>query len=120
MILPPEVAQLPERVYRPSRSFALACTVAGIWLDRNTADGYLYSNQVLRSVHNAWRHEPHDDSGGTDTWSDFHQILFRAERETANLVISDWLYPTVPTGPVGQELLFNFIQVEPYLIVDDK
>ena len=71
-------------------------------------------------VHNAWRHEPHDDFGGNDTWSNYHQILFRAESETAELIISDWLYPEVPTGPVGQELLFNFIQVEPYFMADGK
>jgi hypothetical protein len=43
------------------------------------------------------------------------QIIFRAKGPTATLSISDWQSETKPGGPVGQELMFNFIEVHPYL-----
>ena len=40
--------------------------------------------------------------------------LFRATQPTAKLTISDWSTPNDPGGPVGQELLYNFVEVQPY------
>ena len=40
----------------------------------------------------------------------FNRIVFRATSGTARLIISD------EAVPVGQELTFNFIEVEPYLM----
>lgn len=45
---------------------------------------------------------------------DFHRLVFRANGPTAKLTISDWSADGVPGGPVGQELMFNFIEVQPY------
>ena len=45
-------------------------------------------------------------------WDDAH--LFRAEEQTARLVISDWASDHSAGGPEGQELMFNYIQIEPY------
>jgi hypothetical protein len=42
-------------------------------------------------------------------------IVFRAKRATAMLTISDWADATTPGGPIGQELMFNFIELQPYL-----
>jgi hypothetical protein len=44
-----------------------------------------------------------------------HRRVFRANGPTARLTISDWVSADGPGGPVGQELVFNFIQVKPYL-----
>ena len=34
---------------------------------------------------------------------------------TAGLTVSDWKTDKSPGGPIGQELMFNFIQIQPYL-----
>jgi len=38
-----------------------------------------------------------------------------AKGPTARLTISDWADETTPAGPVGQETLINFIEIQPYL-----
>jgi len=43
-----------------------------------------------------------------------HWYLFRAVKDTAVLTVSDWLSPDEPGGPIGQEVMYNFIQIEPY------
>ena len=45
----------------------------------------------------------------------YHWILFRAEGRTAALSVSDWASAEKPSGRVGQELVFNFVQVHPCL-----
>jgi hypothetical protein len=44
----------------------------------------------------------------------YHFRVFRAIGRTAGLAISDWASPEAPGGPTGQELMFNFIEVQPY------
>ena len=44
----------------------------------------------------------------------FLRQVFRATSESARLTISDWTSPHDPGGPAGQELMVNFIEVEPY------
>ncbi|MCK4323097.1 MAG: hypothetical protein KAW89_01105, partial [Armatimonadetes bacterium] len=48
-------------------------------------------------------------------WIDYHLLVFRARSENATLTISDWASDTQPGGPLGQELIYNFIEVQPYL-----
>jgi hypothetical protein len=48
-------------------------------------------------------------------WINYQRLVFRAEKATAELTISDWAGETAPGGPVGQEIIFNFIEVRPYL-----
>jgi hypothetical protein len=48
-------------------------------------------------------------------WFNYHWRVFRARDKTARLIISDWLSSSDPGGPIGQELLFNFVEVQPYL-----
>jgi len=43
------------------------------------------------------------------------QLIFRATGPTATLKISDWQNDTAPGGPIGRELMFNNIDVHPYL-----
>ena len=53
------------------------------------------------------------DPGGDTLYMTYQRMVFRAESETAKLVISDW--QARPIGPIGQELAINFIQIQPYL-----
>ena len=48
----------------------------------------------------------------------YHYRLFRATEEKASIEISDWAAPHTPGGPIGQELLLNFIQVQPFFEAD--
>ena len=55
------------------------------------------------------------DSTEHRAWMNYHQRVFRAKGTEAKLLISDWAGDTDPGGPIGQELMYNFIEVEPYL-----
>ena len=48
-------------------------------------------------------------------WFNFFNYVFRAKGEGAMLTVSDWADGKGPGGPVGQELFFNFVEVQPYL-----
>jgi hypothetical protein len=52
----------------------------------------------------------------TDNWAwmNYHWRVFRATAKTAKLTISDWPDEQTPGGPIGQQLMMNFVQVEPY------
>lgn len=47
-------------------------------------------------------------------WMNLHCRVFRALGMTVTLTITDWSTPTTPGGPVGQELIYNHIEVQPY------
>ncbi|MEN6407497.1 MAG: hypothetical protein ABFC77_13630 [Thermoguttaceae bacterium] len=47
-------------------------------------------------------------------WLNYHWVLFKAEGDTAKLTVSDWADPQHSGGKSGQELVFNFFEVEPY------
>ena len=71
------------------------------------------------TIQSAWRHDAAQEFGNKPTYSNYHRIVFRAQEETAELVISDWRNASVLTGPIAQEMMFNFVQVEPYLMPED-
>ncbi|MEW6203409.1 MAG: hypothetical protein AB1546_15625 [bacterium] len=48
-------------------------------------------------------------------WMNYHQRVFRAKGRTAKLIVSDWVGERERGGEIGQELMFNFIEVQPYL-----
>jgi hypothetical protein len=48
-------------------------------------------------------------------WMNYHWRVFRAKAATARLSISDWKSATQAGGPVGQELMLNFLELQPYL-----
>ncbi|MBI3923549.1 MAG: LamG domain-containing protein [Armatimonadetes bacterium] len=48
-------------------------------------------------------------------WMNYHFCVFRAKGREAKLTIADWTSDTDPGGPVGQELMLNFVEVQPYL-----
>lgn len=47
-------------------------------------------------------------------WINYHQVVFRATGEEAELSLSDWDSDGAPGGPVGEELFWSFFQVQPY------
>lgn len=47
-------------------------------------------------------------------WVNYHFLLFRPRSETAQLTITDWACDSEPGAPIGQELILNFIEVQPY------
>ncbi|MBI4557286.1 MAG: hypothetical protein HY706_06865 [Candidatus Hydrogenedentes bacterium] len=48
-----------------------------------------------------------------------HRVVFRPAAQTAELAISDWQSPTDPGELIGQELAFNFVQIEPFVEKND-
>ena len=75
---------------------------------------------VFRAIHSlrTW-------GAGEKPWMNYVWRVFRANGNTATLTVSDWASapstgPPVagqaePGGPVGQELVFSFIQIQPYI-----
>lgn len=47
-------------------------------------------------------------------WMNYHWRVFRAKAGTAGLSISDWKSEKEPGGPPGQEIIYNFIEIQPY------
>jgi len=47
-------------------------------------------------------------------WMNYHWRVFRAKGKTADLAVSDWPTAKRPGGPIGQEIMYNFVQVQPY------
>lgn len=43
----------------------------------------------------------------------YHYLQFRATSPTARLTLTDWQSADEPGGPVGQETIFSFVEVEP-------
>ncbi len=48
-------------------------------------------------------------------WMNYHWRVFKANGPTATLTVSDWAGEEKPGGPGGQELMFNFIEIQPYI-----
>ncbi|MBI5684518.1 MAG: LamG domain-containing protein [Verrucomicrobia bacterium] len=51
----------------------------------------------------------------TPFWMTYHWLRFRAAGPTAKLVITDWAKPDAPGAPIGQELILNFVELQPVL-----
>jgi len=43
-----------------------------------------------------------------------HFVVFRARGDSAVLTISDWKTPSEPGGEIGRELLYDFVEIQPY------
>ena len=44
----------------------------------------------------------------------YHRVVFRPQHSEAQLTFSDWKHDTDPGGPIGRQLMYNFIEVQPY------
>jgi hypothetical protein len=58
---------------------------------------------------------PFNNRSGPHFWMNFHWRVFRAQGATAHLRISDWQSDKDPGGPPSQEIMFNFVEVQPYV-----
>lgn len=45
----------------------------------------------------------------------YHQRVFRAAKSTSKLTLSDWPADDSAAGPEGEELIWNFVQLQPYV-----
>ncbi len=54
--------------------------------------------------------------GDRNTYFNFIRLVFYPRAPRAELSISDWTSDDQPGGAVGQELMYNFVEIEPYLI----
>ena len=74
---------------------------------------------ATHSVQAAFPHPPFAVRGkfsrGHPYWMNYHWRVLRAKDRTATLTVSDWKSESDPGGPIGQELMFNFIEVQPYI-----
>ena len=74
---------------------------------------------ATNSVQAAFPHPPGMVRGkfsrGNRYWMNYHWRVFRAKGKAATLTVSDWKSESDPGGPIGQELMFNFIEVQPYI-----
>ncbi|NQX90490.1 MAG: hypothetical protein HRT77_17780 [Halioglobus sp.] len=59
------------------------------------------------------------DVGDQKTWLTYYWYLFRARDQTARVTITDWAADDLAGGPIGQQLIFNYIQVHPYYPTDE-
>ncbi len=48
-------------------------------------------------------------------WMTYHWLQFRAQGATATLRLSDWARPGEPGGTVGQQMMLNFVELQPVL-----
>ena len=54
-------------------------------------------------------------SEGAMIWINLHRLIFRAESKTAFLTVSDWQNDREGGGKIGEELVYNWIEIQPYL-----
>ena len=47
-------------------------------------------------------------------WMHYHFMVFRPGASSSRLEVSDWVGDE-PGGPIGQELMYNFIEIQPYI-----
>ena len=67
-----------------------------------------------------WGNFPPYDAQKNKAWMNYHWYLFRAQGKTARMTITDWAGDNEPGGRIGQELMFNYIQVHPYYPADGQ
>ena len=60
-------------------------------------------------------HEHETFDRENNLWITYHRLVFRAKDTAGRLTISDWSGENEPGGPIGQELVHNYVQVQPYL-----
>ena len=63
-------------------------------------------------VANCHRFGPYKKRGAA--WVNYYWRVFRATGPTARISVSDWADEKAPGGPIAQELMFNFIEIQPY------
>lgn len=66
---------------------------------------------------NCWSHHAYGFDGSEHkAWFNFFFKVFQARGDTAMMTISDWAGDDEPGGPPDQELMLNFVEIEPYMM----
>ncbi|MCS7225341.1 MAG: hypothetical protein NZ959_12440, partial [Armatimonadetes bacterium] len=78
----------------------------GEWVDEKCFDWVIGNNYAHQ-----WG--PFDEKN--KFWMNYHFRVFRADKREGVLILSDWKGTTEPGARIGQELMINFIEVQPYL-----
>ena len=81
----------------------------------DTSYFYVPARSFTATLPNCYSHRHGPYNREHKAWMNYHFRVFRAKAPTARLTISDWASDDEPGGPIGQELAFNFIQMQPYL-----
>jgi len=68
---------------------------------------------VYKNCYSHWLNEA-EQKAGKWRWFNYHFKVFRAKGASARITLSDWQTPKTPGGPAGQQLILNFIEIEPY------
>ena len=77
-------------------------------VDKNRSFSHLYPNNYAHSF------GPYNVDH--QAWMNYQRVVFQAQGTTAELTISDWQDERTPGGAAGQDIIFNFIEVRPYLL----
>ncbi|MBI4244531.1 MAG: hypothetical protein HY606_10610 [Planctomycetes bacterium] len=81
----------------------------------NIDDVELVPNKCFQEIRGSIHHRgPFSDDDSHRAWMNYHWKVFRAKGESAKLTITDWINDKEQGGPINQELIFNFIEVQPY------
>ncbi len=89
------------------QKLTLSVTLENVeWLDR-------HAFQV--EYPSCYSHEQEPYTRQHPAWMNYHRLVFRAKETTSELAIDDWEKPDRPGGPIGQETVCNFIEIQPFL-----
>ena len=78
-------------------------------------DGVEILNSFTHINANCYSHHHGPYDAKNKAWMNYHWRVFRAKGRTAKVTVSDWTSPEERGGPIGQELMYNYIMVQPYL-----
>jgi len=71
-------------------------------------------------VPNNYAHTLEPFVGDAHYYFNWHLVVFKATGPNITLTISDWLTDDAPQASVGQEILYNFVEVQPFWIGDES
>ena len=75
----------------------------------------LPEKSIQHVIANNYAHQLGPFKDQNKAWMNYHFRLFRATSPEGKLTLADWANPEAPGGPAGEELMFNFIELQPYL-----
>lgn len=90
------------------QSSGLSIELKNSLVDKNRSFSHLYPNNYAHSF------GPYNVDH--QAWMNYQRVVFQAQGTTAELTISDWQDERTPGGAAGQDIIFNFIEVRPYLL----
>jgi hypothetical protein len=77
----------------------------------NITDAEVVEERSFQATYSCQAWEPFKDK---PAWFNLHRVVFEAKDEHASLVITDWPDGVPATDDGGDEIMINFIEVQPY------